>query len=479
VQLLELGAIQGERYLAMQWLDGVDLRLVLKQCAWKGIPVPPGLACFIVSEIASALAYAHSLCDEQGRPLEIIHRDVNPSNVFVTNSGRLVLLDFGIARAACQLERQQTEAGLVKGTVGYMAPEQAKAEPLDGRTDVFALGAVLYECLTGRPAFRGRNPLETVQLICGVDAAPPSLLRPELETEIDQVVRKALARNKDRRYSSASALVEALRPIVSRHQADAAKLSAFVAAVLAEKEKPSITLVEALPSPFSATQPSERGTLPLGCARRTRPVFRDQPARKLRSILSMAAMIAVCVGLISYGRDTATRSAIGVPPPSSTRRQLAVLGFRNVSGRPEDAWLSGGLSEMLSAELRLSDHLDTLSTEEVAHMKAELGLSDSATLSKASLAHIRHSIGADLALVGSYAIAGAKGEQLRVDLWIQDCVTGDIVSSVAQVGTEADLFELVAGLGRKTRDQLVPHVLADAHAAALQGALAAAAAQIQ
>jgi TolB-like protein len=152
---------------------------------------------------------------------------------------------------------------------------------------------------------------------------------------------------------------------------------------------------------------------------------------------------------------------------------LAVLGFRNVSGRPQYAWLSTGLAEMLSTELRLSDRLSTLSSEEVARMKSDLGLSETVTLGKASLASIRRRIGADLVLLGSYTVAGAKGEKLRIDLWIQDCRTGQIVSSMAQIGTEADLFVLVARLGRKTRDELAPNVLAGSDSIAARAALSA------
>jgi len=146
VQLLEMGAVGAEHYLAMQWLDGVDLRRMLKRCYARGLQIPPGLACFIASEVAGALAYAHALRDEQGRPMDVVHRDVNPSNIFVTTPGRPILLDFGIARAASYLgETARTSTGVVKGTFGYLSPEQASAEPLDGRSDLFSLGVVLHE----------------------------------------------------------------------------------------------------------------------------------------------------------------------------------------------------------------------------------------------------------------------------------------------------------------------------------------------
>src|SRR6266498_3152021 len=230
VQLLEGGTSDsGERYLAMQWLEGIDLRRVLKQCARKGVRLPPSIACFIAYEVAGALSYAHSVCDERGRPFEIIHRDVNPANIVVTSSGRLVLIDFGIAHTSSHPQRRQTELGVLQGTVGYMSPEQSMSEPVDKRSDLFSLGVVLYECLTGQPAFSGRNPIETLQRVSEANVPPPSSLRPELDPEIDQIVLKALARDKDERYASADALLEELRPIVFRHQADAAQLAAFIA----------------------------------------------------------------------------------------------------------------------------------------------------------------------------------------------------------------------------------------------------------
>jgi serine/threonine protein kinase len=233
VQLLELGAVGNERYLAMQWLDGVDLRRILKQCRALGVQFPPGLACFIASEVASALAYAHALCDDEGRPMGIIHRDVTPSNILATRPGRLMLLDFGIARATSHLgEDARTGTGLIKGTLGYMSPEQAAGEPLDGRTDLFSLGAVLFESLTGQPLFRAGSPIDMLRQIANLDAPPTSSLRPEIEADIDEVVLKLLARNRVMRYATAGELVAALRPIVSRHQADADGLSAFFAETL-------------------------------------------------------------------------------------------------------------------------------------------------------------------------------------------------------------------------------------------------------
>jgi serine/threonine-protein kinase len=330
VQLLEVGSIDGERYLAMQWLDGIDLRRLLKQCARKGVRLLPSLACFIAYEVASALAYAHSLCGEDGSSLEIIHRDVNPANILVTRSGRMVLIDFGIAHASSQLERRQTEAGMIKGTVGYMSPEQSLAERVDARSDVFSLGAVLYECLTGTPPFRGRNPLETLRLVSEAKVAPPSSLRPELGPEIDQVVLKALARDKNERYASADELVAALRPIVFRHQADAMQLSALVANLQASDSAACTadSRTEDLPMSCSTTIESrpQVAAPPFAGARRTLRFLQRGPQRKwYRLAVGAAVVMAVCAGLAAWARD---QGAAGTLASARPQQQAMAVELR-------------------------------------------------------------------------------------------------------------------------------------------------------
>ena len=172
--------------------------------AGRKLKLPVGAACHLVTEVARALAYAHALTDADGRPLEIVHRDISPSNVMVTPAGIVKLLDFGIAKAATHLHAERTRTGTIKGKLSYMSPEQALGEPLDGRSDLFALGTVFYECLTSSRLFKGENDAETLTRICEQQIAPPSSYAPGIPADLDAVVLKMLARPRDERFQTLS-----------------------------------------------------------------------------------------------------------------------------------------------------------------------------------------------------------------------------------------------------------------------------------
>src|SRR5881394_3408460 len=162
VQVFEFSEVNGEHYLAMEFVAGVNLGDVQKRL--KDVRIPIGMAAHTVREVCLALAYAHALADEDGHRLRIIHRDVSPSNVMLGYDGSVKLLDFGVAKALSQSE-ELTRTGALKGKVGYMSPEAIEGEAeLDGRTDIFAAGVVLYEMLTGRRLFRGHDDLKTIAL---------------------------------------------------------------------------------------------------------------------------------------------------------------------------------------------------------------------------------------------------------------------------------------------------------------------------
>jgi TolB-like protein len=174
----------------------------------------------------------------------------------------------------------------------------------------------------------------------------------------------------------------------------------------------------------------------------------------------------VGLAMVTLQRSRLTR---GVP---LRRPSLAIFGFRNVSGQPKDAWLSTGLKEMLGTELRESKKLRTLGANEVARMASELGLADADPMSLDVLARIRQDLKANLVLLGSYAIVdGTDGRQLRLDLQVQDCKTGEVVSSVAENGLEANVFDLVANAGKRLREQLTPDDRTPANATIVRAAL--------
>ncbi|MGZ3427890.1 MAG: serine/threonine-protein kinase, partial [Polyangia bacterium] len=215
VHTYELGRVRDEYFLAMEYVDGIDLVRMLNRCAASRTPVPIGVACYIAQKVAAALGYAHSLKDAEGRPLEIVHRDVSPANIMVNVAGEVKLLDFGVAKAAEHFQDDRTRTGMLKGKINYLSPEQAEGLPIDGRSDLFALGIVLHECLTLKRLFRGPSDLVTLRLVRQCEVVPPSHLRPGVPPELDTIVLRMLARDRGQRFASGDEIANALAPVVA------------------------------------------------------------------------------------------------------------------------------------------------------------------------------------------------------------------------------------------------------------------------
>jgi serine/threonine-protein kinase len=229
VQVQDFGEVDGELFLVMEYIDGFDLASVLRRCMKLERRMPPGLVCYVVSEVAAALAYAHALRDESGEALGLVHRDVSPSNIMLTAVGTVKLLDFGIAKALHGVSNEKTLTGTLKGKMGYLSPEQADAQPIDLRSDLFSLGVVLWECLTSQRLFKGSSDLESLRLVRELKVARPSSLIDDLDPEIDDVVGQMLAPTPETRISSGDEVRARLAPIAHRAHADASALQAFVA----------------------------------------------------------------------------------------------------------------------------------------------------------------------------------------------------------------------------------------------------------
>jgi len=208
-QVHDFGELDGEYFLAMEYVDGQPLHRIIKRARLSGLtalPVP--LATFIALEMCRGLHYAHTRTDDSGKPLGIVHRDISPDNVLVSYEGQVKLVDFGIAKARMQ-RNFDTAPGVVKGKYLFFSPEQARGEEVDGRTDVWATGVVLYEMLCGRLPVEGPEYAALPKLLTG--AFPrPSVLRPELPAELDALVMKALALTKQQRFESSHAFGDAL-----------------------------------------------------------------------------------------------------------------------------------------------------------------------------------------------------------------------------------------------------------------------------
>jgi serine/threonine protein kinase len=202
VQTYSNGEVGGYLFLTMEYVDGKNLRQILSKVDRQKKRIPIEHALFVIAEAAKGLNYAHEYVDERsGQAMNIIHRDMSPQNVMLGYDGTVKIVDFGIAKMAAQAE--STRAGVLKGKFGYMSPEQARGMQLDRRTDVFALGIILFELLTQRRLFASDDDMRTLRLVKECRIPRPSKYNPSIGPELDRIVLKALAKEKAERYSSA------------------------------------------------------------------------------------------------------------------------------------------------------------------------------------------------------------------------------------------------------------------------------------
>jgi hypothetical protein len=207
VQVLEVGQERERPFLALELVDGLDLERLTHELS-RGRAMPLGVAAHVAAGLLRALDYAHALTDEAGQPLHLVHRDLSPPNVLLGRHGEVKLADFGIAKARGRLSK--TAFGLVKGKAAYMSPEQAAGQPLDGRSDLFAVGAILWECLTGARLFDAGDDFATMRRVREGRIPAPSTRRAEVDPALDAIVLKLLARSPDERYPQAKAALLAL-----------------------------------------------------------------------------------------------------------------------------------------------------------------------------------------------------------------------------------------------------------------------------
>jgi len=215
-QVYDLDIADGELFLAMEFVPGATLVEVARACRQANTPIPMGYSLMAVRDTAVALHYAHTFTDPLGRPSPVIHRDVAEKNIMVTYEGVTKLLDFGIAKSLARAGR--TAVGTVKGTSGYMSPEQIMGDPLDARSDLFSLGVVLHECLTGMRLFYAKQAEAMMNAVLRCEVTPPSRTNRHVPPELDAIVMRALARRREDRYATtlefARAIERAVGPLI-------------------------------------------------------------------------------------------------------------------------------------------------------------------------------------------------------------------------------------------------------------------------
>ncbi len=211
-KVFEFVRVGDDYFIAMEFVDGRDARTILESIRDREGWLAPEHCAYIIMRILEGLHEAHNKCDGAGAPLNIVHRDVSPSNILVSYDGQIKLCDFGIAKAT--LSRIQTRTGVIKGKVKYMSPEQAMGRKLDGRSDVFSAGSVLYELLTKQPPFQSENEMELIFKVRDAKYTKPSSINPRVPSDLERMVRKAMARSQNSRYSSAMEFASDLRSFI-------------------------------------------------------------------------------------------------------------------------------------------------------------------------------------------------------------------------------------------------------------------------
>src|SRR5499427_4026834 len=383
--VLDIGTHEGNPYIVSELLEGGTLREHLRET-----PLAPETASNYLAQLADGLTAAH----ERG----IVHRDLKPENLFITRDGRLKILDFGIAKLL-EPEKQgpdgqpaaQTQTGTILGTMGYMSPEQVRGQPADRRSDIFSAGAILYEMVSGKRAFNAGSLVETAYSILNDD--PPELPK-QIPVDLQEVVWRCLEKDPEERFQSGRELASQLQRL----------------------------------SPSSGAN--------------VIPTAKIAPHWRFRWPLVAAGILAVAVASLLLvlqrwrerpsGDIRGATEAAGTVAPLKARRSVAVLGFKNLSGRVDHAWLSTALSEMLTTELGAGEKLRTIPEENVARMKEELALSEAETLASDSLVRVRNNLGAEFVVVGAYlGLGNEAGGQIRLDVRLQDAVGGETISAVA------------------------------------------------
>ncbi|MDQ3035744.1 MAG: PEGA domain-containing protein [Myxococcota bacterium] len=235
--IYDVGEVDGQYYIAMEHIHGEDLRSIVRQMKKVGVtafPLEHALA--IVMGCGSGLAYAHERRDLDGEEMNIVHRDVSPQNILCTFTGDVKLVDFGIAKAG-RSSMEDTGSGQLKGKVPYMSPEQAQGLPLDGRSDIFSLGIMLFELCTGKRLFRGASEMETLKMIVEGEYPRPRTLNPNLHPRLEQIILRSLEKDVNRRYQSARDMQSDLEDYIREQQlkVSAISLGAWMQQLFQEK----------------------------------------------------------------------------------------------------------------------------------------------------------------------------------------------------------------------------------------------------
>lgn len=468
-------------FLTMELLSGETLAARLR----RRTRLSTAEALPLVQQMAAALDAAHQA--------KVVHRDFKCENVFlvpVDDRFRAVVTDFGVARGsdgADQFAAQVTGTGIV-GTPSYMAPEQVEGKPVTPAADVYALGVVIYEMLTGKLPFEGPTPLSTA--VKRLQEAPPTprVHVPDISAPWEKTIMRCLERQPEDRFPTAGSVAATLTAqtlpqsgvlspgtgavavewssSLSHDTATAGLTPPVSPATAVQVTAVQVTAAQATAAqmtppgtsaalPQSATAPpvtatkttattTATATAPSGNAARAQADHGRQ--KKLMAVLVLVLLISA--GLFTFNQLRKQDQRI------APRSSVAVLGFKNLTGQADADWLATALTEMMSTELARGNALRAISSHQVARVRQELDLKDVSAMEADDLQRMRSLLACDFVVSGSYTRLGGGDNGLRVDLRLRDAALGEEVASASRQGAESDLFPMTTELGQEVRGAL-------------------------
>jgi eukaryotic-like serine/threonine-protein kinase len=324
VQVFDVGEDEGTYFIAMEHVHGEDIRSIVRQMRKKGVhEFPIEHAISIVLGVCAGLAFAHEKRDLDGRALNIVHRDISPQNVVVTFSGDVKIVDFGIAKSDVRLHAD-TRSGRLKGKVPYMSPEQARGEVVDWRSDIFAAGVMLFELTTGKRLFKGASDYETLRMICDRDYPLPTQIREGYPVELEDIVMRALAKDRDVRFQSAREMQQCLEDFARRERIPVSTiaLNQFMQGLFEDKlasQKEALSQGKLMADIIEAQQVQEQddgGRLShsiLSTPAASRTLTELNALKRRRGLAIVVAAVTVVVGAAAATRMNKPKAAAAAP----------------------------------------------------------------------------------------------------------------------------------------------------------------------
>jgi serine/threonine protein kinase/tetratricopeptide (TPR) repeat protein len=462
VRLLDGGSTEnGLPYLIMDYVEGVRID---EYCDTHRLSIAERLHLF--RTVCLAVQYAHETL--------VIHRDLKPGNILITKEGVARLLDFGIAKVLnpqWSPDAPLTRTDWRPMTPEYASPEQVRGEPVTNATDIYSLGVLLYELLTGHRPYRVRpdSPLEIERSVCEEEPEKPS-------AAVSRIDEKASHDGGARTVITPQMIGEArairLEELPRRLRGD---LDTIVMKALRKEPQHRYASVEA----FAKDIEWHLSGMPIE-ARKPTLLYRGGKFvhRHTESLTTAILILAVASGLGTWeARRLWKQRNVNVIEQQSgnvhvrMRPSVAILGFKNLSGRLDTAWVSTALSEMLAAELAAGEQLRTVAAETVSRTKIDLGLSDVESLPPAALPQVRKNLASDFIILGSYLAQGKDTGQIRLDLRLEDSATGQTVAAISETGTEEGITDLVSQVGSRLRGRFGLAPLSPVESAGLRAEL--------